>query len=227
MPTLFPGGLDSFTSPIATNPLNAPLSHAHAHVDLNDSVEALEAKVGVDGSTVVTSLDYLVRQGMAFIGQTIEWNSATDPPVGVWADEDGRALSRATYAALFALLGTTWNTFRGQSDPGGTLFRVPQSSGLVAVAAGSSGLSPVTSARALGDAGGEETHLITSAQTGGVALNLSIPVSNSDGFQADILRTGASQDDAANFSVGANTDANQAHNTMQPFAVKRKIIRIL
>ncbi len=227
MPTLFPGGLDSFTSPIATNPLNAPLSHTHAHVDLNDSVEALEAKVGVDSSAVVTSLDFLVRQGMAFVGQTIEWNSATDPPVGVWADEDGRQLAQAVYPVLFALLGTTWNQFRGQNNPPAGFFRIPLSSGLVAVAAGGAGTSPVTSARALGDAGGEETHLITSAQTGGVALNLSIPVSNSDGFQTDILRTGASQDDGANFSVGANTDASQAHNTMQPFAVKRKIIRIL
>ncbi len=225
MPTLFPGSLDSFTSPIATNPLNAPLSHTHAHVDLNDSVEALEAKVGVDGSTVVTSLDYLVRQGVAFVGQTIEWNSASDPPVGVWADEDGRALSRTTYAALFALLGTTWNTFRGQSDPGGTLFRVPWSSGLVAVAAGSAGSAPVTSARTLGSVGGEETHVLIEAEIPAHVHSVALDETNPPGTDPASVKTGqGNQDEYLNTSA---TGGNGAHQNMQPFAVKRKIIRIL
>jgi hypothetical protein len=42
--------------------------HATQHADLNDAVEALEAKVGVDGSAVTTSLDYQVaNQGLTFI----------------------------------------------------------------------------------------------------------------------------------------------------------------
>ena len=57
MTTSFPGGLDNFTNPAGTSLLTNP-DHAGQHTDLNDAVEALEAKVGVDGSLVTTSLDY-------------------------------------------------------------------------------------------------------------------------------------------------------------------------
>jgi hypothetical protein len=55
--TSFPSGLDNFTNPAGTSLLTNP-DHAGQHTDLNDAVEALEAKVGVDGSLVTTSLDY-------------------------------------------------------------------------------------------------------------------------------------------------------------------------
>jgi hypothetical protein len=55
--TSFPGGLDDFVNPAGTSLLTSP-DHAGQHTDLNDAVEALEAKVGVDGSLVATSLDY-------------------------------------------------------------------------------------------------------------------------------------------------------------------------
>ena len=51
MASTFPTSLDAFTNPIATNPLTAP-SHAQQHSDINDAVEALEAKVAI-GATVL------------------------------------------------------------------------------------------------------------------------------------------------------------------------------
>lgn len=51
MASTFPTSLDVFTNPIATNPLTAP-SHAQQHSDINDAVEALEAKVAI-GATVL------------------------------------------------------------------------------------------------------------------------------------------------------------------------------
>ncbi len=60
MPTAFPGGLDALANPTATSPRNNP-SHAGQHTDANDAIKALEAKVGVDGSAVTTTLDYLVK----------------------------------------------------------------------------------------------------------------------------------------------------------------------
>ena len=53
----FPSSLDDFTNPISTNGLNSP-SHATQHTNENDAIEALEAKVGADGSAVTTSHDY-------------------------------------------------------------------------------------------------------------------------------------------------------------------------
>lgn len=61
MATTFPTTLDNFTNPSSTDPMNsATVPHATQHADLNDAVEALEAKVGVNSSAVTTSLDYKV-----------------------------------------------------------------------------------------------------------------------------------------------------------------------
>lgn len=69
MTTNFPSGLDSFTNPTATDAMDsATVPHADQHANVNDAVEALQAKVGVDGSAVTSSLDYQVaNQGLTFI----------------------------------------------------------------------------------------------------------------------------------------------------------------
>jgi len=57
----FPTSLDTLTNPTASDKLNSvTVPHATQHATLNDIVEALEAKVGVDGSAVTTSHDYLI-----------------------------------------------------------------------------------------------------------------------------------------------------------------------
>lgn len=50
MSSAYPGALDTFTNPTATDPVTAP-SHADQHADVNDAVEAIEAKVGTSSST--------------------------------------------------------------------------------------------------------------------------------------------------------------------------------
>jgi len=65
--TSFPSGLDSLSNPSAGSSLSSP-SHAGQHADANDAIEALQAKVGVDGSAVTTSLDYKVaNQGLTLV----------------------------------------------------------------------------------------------------------------------------------------------------------------
>lgn len=53
----FPSSLDSLTNPVATDKV-ADVDHASQHSNLNDAVEAIEAKVGADGSAVTTTHDY-------------------------------------------------------------------------------------------------------------------------------------------------------------------------
>ena len=66
MATSFPTSLDSFTNPSASDALDSvSVPHADQHSNLNDAVEALQAKVGVDGSTVTSSLDY--QRGLVHI----------------------------------------------------------------------------------------------------------------------------------------------------------------
>lgn len=59
MATSFPGGIDSLTNPISTDKLNNP-DHAGQHSNVNDGMEAVQAKVGADSSAVVTSHDYML-----------------------------------------------------------------------------------------------------------------------------------------------------------------------
>ena len=61
MATGFPTSLDALTNPISTDVLTSP-SHADQHANSNDAIEALQVKVGVDGSAVSTSLDYKVSK---------------------------------------------------------------------------------------------------------------------------------------------------------------------
>jgi hypothetical protein len=61
MASNFPSSLDSFTNPSSTDAMDSVLvPHATQHADLNDAVEALEAKVGADSSGVASSHDYKI-----------------------------------------------------------------------------------------------------------------------------------------------------------------------
>lgn len=58
----YPTSLDNFTNPTSSDAMNSvTVPHATQHSDLNDAVEALEAKVGINGSAVATSLEYRVN----------------------------------------------------------------------------------------------------------------------------------------------------------------------
>jgi hypothetical protein len=60
MTTSFPTSLDNFTNPAGSDLTSTPVggaTHSGQHDNLNDAVEALEAKVGINSSGVTTSLD--------------------------------------------------------------------------------------------------------------------------------------------------------------------------
>lgn len=83
MATNYPSGLDAFTNPTSGDTLDSP-DHASQHSDVNDAVEALQAKVGVNGSAVTTSLDYKV----AGLGSSV-----------AALQTGGRLFSRAVYTS--------------------------------------------------------------------------------------------------------------------------------
>jgi len=79
MSSVFPTDLDEFTNPTASDYLNSP-SHSAQHADANDAIEALEAKVGKDGSAVATSHDKILASGWPVkITGTLTRDSADDP----------------------------------------------------------------------------------------------------------------------------------------------------
>ena len=63
MASNFPSSLDSFTNPSSSDAMDSvSVPHATQHSDLNDAVEALQAKVGANSSVVTTSHDYKIAQ---------------------------------------------------------------------------------------------------------------------------------------------------------------------
>lgn len=126
---------------------------------------------------------------------------------------DGSAVSRTTYADLFAVLNTTW----GAGD-GSTTFNLPSMARRVSV--GSGGTGTATLANTVGSTGGEETHTLTTAEmpshTHAGVISATGP-SKADGGPGSNLTNG-------NVST-ASAGSDVAHNNMQPSAVVYKCIK--
>ena len=61
MATSFPSSKDNFTNPNPNDPLSNP-SHSEQHQNVNDAIEAIQTKIGVDGSNDSNSIDYRLTQ---------------------------------------------------------------------------------------------------------------------------------------------------------------------
>lgn len=132
-----------------------------------------------------------------------------------WLDCNGDAVSRTTYADLFAAIGTTW----GVGD-GATTFNVPDLRGRVVVAAGTgSGLT----ARNIGDVLGEEEHTLDVAEMPAHTHDI---VTHAN-FSSVVGTFVAGAESATTLSTPTTEGAGggDPHNNMQPSLVMRYIIR--
>lgn len=90
MATNFPTSLDDYDNPPTTygqqtlQSGDGVITHGQIHVNHNDSIEAIEAKVGIDGSTDTDSIDYK----LANIINTI----ITDSNSAVMVDTNGNVI---------------------------------------------------------------------------------------------------------------------------------------
>ena len=149
------------------------------------------------------------------VGTTMQgyWSSA---PTG-YLIENGLAVSRTTYASLFAAIGTTY----GAGD-GSTTFNLPDSRGRVGVNMNVSDTQFAT----LGLKYGEKTHLLTIAE---MASHNHLQVITAATSAGPGIRT----DYAADASGGTydqgiqtgSTGGNQAHNVIQPSIAKLSVIK--
>lgn len=64
MPTNFPTALDSFTNPVGTDDVSV-VPHAEQHANKNDAIEAIQAKLGINSSAVITTIDYLLKSALS------------------------------------------------------------------------------------------------------------------------------------------------------------------
>ena len=89
MASTYPTSLDNFTNPTVSDYLNSTtVPHATQHSDLNDAVENLQAKVGIDSSADTDSIDYKVTDAASRI-TTLE-AGATANAVVAYADLSAR-----------------------------------------------------------------------------------------------------------------------------------------
>lgn len=103
-----------------------------------------------DGNQLATALSSPALPA----GATIPY-AGTSAPAG-WLLCDGAAVSRTTYATLFAVIGTIW----GPGD-GATTFNLPNMNGRTAIGTGSY-IDPVSGvvSRSLAEVGGAEKHVL-------------------------------------------------------------------
>lgn len=194
-----------------------------AHIDFSYNSTGHKAFV-----SVITTLTSPVSFGEQFINLSIEGLNVTgiilayggsSAPAGFLLC-DGSAVSRTTYADLFAAIGTTW----GVGD-GSTTFNVPDLRGRSVVGSGTgSGLS----ARTVGQTGGEETHVLTIAElaahdhdymAGAATVALNLPTGGTLSWPATGIRQ------SINRTAVVSKGGDGAHNTMHPFGVCAFIIK--
>lgn len=119
---------------------------------------------------------------------------------------DGGAISRTDFSALFAVIGTTYG-----SGDGTTTFNVPNLVGRVMVMIGNATFT------AMGQTGGEETHVLTTAEMPSHTHSMG---SFFSGAGVNNGVSGGAPVNTVNTQTGtAGTDG--AHNNLQPYLVAR------
>lgn len=109
----FPASLDTLTNPSSGDQLSSvTVPHATQHADANDAIEALEAKVGINGSAVTTSHDYKLAQ-LALRSQIA--NPIDNASLAVW--QRGATIAAA---ATYAVGPDRWNIYRSGLATGAT-----------------------------------------------------------------------------------------------------------
>lgn len=184
------------------------------------------ALVRYDAGSGVQLYQSLEDNNTALPSDTTKWRiiAGQQVPIGTMLDFagnaapagylncDGSAVSRTTYADLFAVIGTLW----GAGD-GTTTFNLPDFRRRVAV--GSGGTGTVTLGNAVGNTGGEEAHTMT----------LSELVPHHHSYQTLTNPGGIAIQGGTNYLFQAanttDTGGGTPFNVMQPSAVVFKIIK--
>jgi microcystin-dependent protein len=171
------------------------------------------------------------------IGAVIDYWGATPPADYLFAA--GQAVSRTTYAALFAVIGTS----AGAGD-GSTTFNLPDYRGRVGAGRENMATPATTrlntlSSSTLGASGGAQTHTLTEAQMPvhnhsvtdpGHSHTYTRPVfalGNPTTTDSALASTSSATTNLATTGITiGNKGGGEAHNIVQPTIICQKIIRI-
>jgi len=208
---------------------NIVSSHTHAVEDLTDNANYV--RMSTAERTKLSGIATGATNTNESPTGTIVMFAGASAPAGGWLICDGSLVSTTTYATLFALIAYTYGG-------GGATFALPDMRGSVAIGVGTgAGLTT----RALGDTGGEETHVLTKAElashkhgiklnheNGGTNDSTGWPQTDGSGpiaIHAETEADYSSADPAGNGNPLGSTGSDNGHNTMQPFVALNFIIK--
>lgn len=158
------------------------------------------------------------------LGCISAYAGAADPSGGAWLICDGRAVSRTTYADLFALLGTTFGAGNGS-----TTFNLPDLRGRVPLGVGTASPAvPGGTAHTRGQKAGEETHQLTVAelaQHSHDTTQYALTAVRNDAAQINVTWSIGSGGGSAFNTTPAGS--NTPHNTLPPYLGLNFVIRAL
>jgi microcystin-dependent protein len=226
-----------------------PVEHDQNLQNLKEAIEALQALVGVvlnedgslkdgavngtskvsDGVITLAKLNGALQTAVKIpAGSVVDFAGAAVPDG--WLLCNGGAVSRATYAALYAAIGTTW----GAGD-GVTTFNLPNFAGRTTVGSGTgpadyrgSGNAALTP-RGLADIDGAERHALSESELPKHDHSFKYSKGNADGNDFNVNEGLAGFGTPGTAGQGTvNTEeagGDGTHNNMQPFAVVHKIIK--
>lgn len=181
-------------------------------------------------ASVINTNDFLLKVDFDLqsipIGGVTQYAGATSPSAN-WAICDGSAVSRTTYATLFARIGTTYGVGNGT-----TTFNLPNVKGKVIA-----GLdSTQTEFDALAETGGAKTHTLTSAEmpshthiqdshTHNVGWD-GAGLANGSTSVWGLQSSGNNKATSGTVATNQNTGGGGAHNNLQPYIVMNYLIRM-
>ena len=177
--------------------------------------------------------------GVMPIGAMMQWAGSGDPEdfdsTVRWLVCNGRAISRTTYAALFAALATAYGT-----GDGSTTFNIPDLRGRVPVGADPTGVHLPVNEPALGGSGGEEQHALVTAEgashdhtlAGGEPVPYLVGGSWSLGGEyatasGSLFPAGSTGGSLGSSTVTSTTASATPHNNLQPYLAVNHIIRVI
>lgn len=177
-------------------------------IEARTAANSAYAPMRCDSLTLTTPLD--PSYGGVPIG-SVFCSAVSSAPSGYLLC-DGSAVSRTTYANLFAAIGTTYGTGNGS-----TTFNLPNLLGRVPLGAGVSAASGTS--RSLGATGGEDSHVISGSELpahahGGVVTGSAAGTGYASGIMLNLV-SGAT----------ATAGSSSPSNILQPFLALNYIIK--
>jgi hypothetical protein len=109
MATSYPNAIDQLINPSGSDALSAP-SHSDQHSNANDAIEALQTKVGTDGSTDTNSITYKINDIVSILGDLDNSTDAVIELLGLEGNNDLSVYGIENPTNVDSFAKATWRT---------------------------------------------------------------------------------------------------------------------